>query len=132
MSDEDKCNWFKVRIDDLEAENARLKRENTHLLAQVHDCPTCGMSCKGCRCHEEIVVGKDAENARLRARIADLEDFLSYSGASAKYPYNRLPMLLREQGQRCRNQNDRDYWRFVEEKLLKLVQDNAALLEKPT
>jgi hypothetical protein len=50
-----------------------------------------------------------------------LDDFLRYSGASHEYPHNRIILLLREQGARCRNQDDWDYWRYVEEKLMRLV-----------
>lgn len=62
-----------------------------------------------------------AEFERLEKRVAALDEFLKYAGVAERYPFNRLVQLLDEQGQKCSNQDDRDYWRFVKEKLLACV-----------
>lgn len=59
-----------------------------------------------------------AELADLRAAAADA---LKYAGFGEAYPFDRLPQLIRDQRTKCRNDDDRDYWRFVEEQLAALL-----------
>lgn len=50
-----------------------------------------------------------------------VSDFLSYSGVTSEYPHDRIIRLLKDERAKCHNQDDRDYWRIVEEKLRALV-----------
>lgn len=54
-------------------------------------------------------------------RLAALDDFLAYAGVTEGYPFSRLVQLIREERTKCRNQDNRDYWRYVEEKLMALA-----------
>ncbi len=54
----------------------------------------------------------------LKAAVAD---FLAYAGADKSYPFNRLQRLFDEQRAKARNQDDRDYWKFLSDKLATLL-----------
>lgn len=65
-----------------------------------------------------------ADRDRLAARVAELEaamascrDALRYGGVGEPYPFDRLSQLLDYERAKCGNQDDRDYWRYLAEKL---------------
>jgi hypothetical protein len=79
---------------------------------------------------DPILLARDLKNAdakflvhgpaRLRAMEVAVADFVEYAGAGYARPFNRLELLLEAERVKCRNQDDRDYWRFLGEKLTAL------------
>ena len=58
-----------------------------------------------------------AERAALAAENERLRAALKYAGVGEPYPHNRLVRLIQDERAKCRNKDDRDYWRHVEESL---------------
>ena len=58
-----------VREELLQQQNDRLEAEVEHLRAAVHECPTCGATCRECRCVDAELAGLRTEIERLTAII---------------------------------------------------------------
>ncbi len=63
----------------------------------------------------------ETERAARVAAEAEMQEALKYAGFGEPYPFDRLPQLIGDRQAQCRNQDDRDYWRFVGEKLTALL-----------
>lgn len=55
--------------------------------------------------------------SRLEAALRQCKTALAYAGIGQKYPFDRLGQLLEAERAKCRNDDDRDYWTFLLEKL---------------
>lgn len=62
----------------------------------------------------EAALRERAEAAE--AKLAAIRKAFAYGGYGDAYPFDRLRRLIQNERAKCRNQDDRDYWMYLEQK----------------